>query len=74
MGRVLLAEQHKLRQEAGRAHSTAVLCCWSRGSRRGGVPGEAAASQRAFHHAAQELDFIPYARGSERRVSSRRLT
>lgn len=35
---------------------------------------EAAASWRAFHHAAQELDFILYARGSERRVSSRRLT
>lgn len=72
--RVLLVGQHKLRQEAGRAHSTAVPCCWSRGMRREGVPGEATATQRAFRHAAQELDFIPYARGREIGISSRRQT
>lgn len=42
--------------------------------RRGEAEGEVAASQRAFYQDTQKLDFIPHARGSERKVSNRRET
>lgn len=73
-GSVLWVEQYKQRQEVVGTHSTAVLCCWSAGVGRGEAQGEVAASQTAFYCATQELDFIPCARGSERKVLSRRVT
>lgn len=53
---------------------TAFLCCVSAGVRRGQARGKAAASQSAIYHAGQEVDFIPGARGSKRKVLSRRVT